>query len=486
MKKSIYALAFLVLAVLTIGGCVSAPVIESCTPEGTSLTTGSGQQTTFSVTATDPKGAPLTYEWVFSDGSTSGADDDPSITWKAPSQAGTVQASVTVSNGKKSVSHTWTITVEYIAPPSVPMLTIGGSLGKITLNWTASTGGNLTEYWVYRSTDSAGFTKIATVTAPATTYEDTSVEDGVEYYYQVTAVGDTESEPSAPAASMHGTRITGASGNFTTGTEFSPYVIETNITIGGTLTISENTKLYIRKGVTVNFTNPTTVSRFNVSRGLVAARGTQLNPIYITSSGKGVHPTFILPATGTVFDHVQFDHMASASSDLTCFTMNGGTSDFAHCRFEGPADFFAKLYNCSAHISRCYFNNLGLNFDGATLASMLFESSIFMGGKPAIMFTNASASVLQSGQLVNNAFQCLGTANSSYTTSDLALWVNVSCSVPFGGNYFFRGTDYNAPLTQGSQFFVNYSTGNLATPDFTGLLTTRPSIIGPDWGTNPF
>ena len=82
-----------------------------------------------------------------------------------------------------------------------------GGLGKVTLNWTASTDNiGVARYVVHRSTTS-GFTpsagtKVATVTS-GTTYGDTGLAPGT-YYYRVIAQ-DAAGNASAPSAEASGT-----------------------------------------------------------------------------------------------------------------------------------------------------------------------------------------------------------------------------------------------------------------------------------------
>lgn len=73
-------------------------------------------------------------------------------------------------------------------------LTATASANQVNLNW--STGGaNATRYFIFRNETgcTAGFTKIATVNAPATTYTDTGVAHGVVYYYRVQAATANDS-----------------------------------------------------------------------------------------------------------------------------------------------------------------------------------------------------------------------------------------------------------------------------------------------------
>jgi hypothetical protein len=84
-------------------------------------------------------------------------------------------------------------------PPSVPSglaATAGNSL--VTLSWPAVTGA--TSYNLYKATASGaeGSTPFVTGLTKAG-YKDTKVTDGTTYYYQVTAVGASESAPSNEA-----------------------------------------------------------------------------------------------------------------------------------------------------------------------------------------------------------------------------------------------------------------------------------------------
>jgi hypothetical protein len=94
--------------------------------------------------------------------------------------------------------------------PSVPQsLAATGALGRVTLNWSASTDNvGVARYAVHRST-TAGFTpsaatKIATVTS-GTSYSDTGLTPGT-YYYRVIAE-DAAGNASAPSAEASGTAL---------------------------------------------------------------------------------------------------------------------------------------------------------------------------------------------------------------------------------------------------------------------------------------
>src|SRR5436190_237060 len=91
-------------------------------------------------------------------------------------------------------------------PPSAPQnLAATGGNAQVGLTWQApaSTGGSpITNYRIYRGTSSTGETLLATI-GNVLTYTDTSVTNGVTYYYQVSAVngageGPRSNEASAP------------------------------------------------------------------------------------------------------------------------------------------------------------------------------------------------------------------------------------------------------------------------------------------------
>ena len=78
-----------------------------------------------------------------------------------------------------------------VAPATPTGLTAvsGTGVGQIALSWTASTGAQ--SYILQRSTSSGGgYTTIATIAAPATTYTDSdaSLLAGKNYYYEIAAV----------------------------------------------------------------------------------------------------------------------------------------------------------------------------------------------------------------------------------------------------------------------------------------------------------
>jgi hypothetical protein len=94
----------------------------------------------------------------------------------------------------------------YLATVPQP-LAITGTAGNqtVTLNWSAPADGGLpvTGYTIYRGTSSGGETYFDSVPATATSYTDTTVTNGVTYYYQVTATNLLgESQPSNEVSLM--------------------------------------------------------------------------------------------------------------------------------------------------------------------------------------------------------------------------------------------------------------------------------------------
>src|SRR5436309_8078886 len=90
------------------------------------------------------------------------------------------------------------------SPPSAPTnLAATGSNAQVTLTWQApgSNGGSpITNYRIYRGTSSNGETLKATI-GNVLTYSDTSVTNGVTYYYQVSAMNGAGEGPRSNEAS---------------------------------------------------------------------------------------------------------------------------------------------------------------------------------------------------------------------------------------------------------------------------------------------
>ena len=96
-------------------------------------------------------------------------------------------------------------------PPAAPTnLTASPGNAQVTLAWAASTGA--TGYNVKRATTDGGpYTQLATATSP--TYTDSSVTNGTEYFYVVSAL-DAEGEKREFRASLRNASGTGrASGS---------------------------------------------------------------------------------------------------------------------------------------------------------------------------------------------------------------------------------------------------------------------------------
>lgn len=117
---------------------------------------------------------------------------------------------------------TYAPATETVPPTSPTNLTAQGSVGKATLNWTASTDNvGVTGYTVYRSTV-AGFTPSASTkigsTTTATTFTDTAASG--TYYYQV--VANDAAGNSSPSSNEASTVIT---------SDTTPPTVPTNLAI---------------------------------------------------------------------------------------------------------------------------------------------------------------------------------------------------------------------------------------------------------------
>ncbi|MEM3488442.1 MAG: Ig-like domain-containing protein [Nitrososphaerota archaeon] len=187
-----------------------------------SRTVTAGQSTTYTVTVSLVSGAAQTVSL-----SLSGQHSSMSYNFNPSSGSPSFTSTLTVSTTSSTPSQTYTLTITgtgggvvkqqqvtlIVQPvatvPSAPqnlMATAGD--GRVTLTWSppASDGGStITNYKIYRRTSSTSQTLIATV-GNVLTYTDTSVTNGVTYYYQVSAVnsvgeGSKSNEASATPTS---------------------------------------------------------------------------------------------------------------------------------------------------------------------------------------------------------------------------------------------------------------------------------------------
>jgi hypothetical protein len=122
-KSKTIKLALVSLVIITMllaGGCFNKPpVITSLTPSATEVARG-GSCTVNCVATDQNTDDTLTYAWSASGGSISGTGS--TVTWTAPTTEGSYTVTVTVSDGKESVSDSCNITVVN-TPPVITSLT---------------------------------------------------------------------------------------------------------------------------------------------------------------------------------------------------------------------------------------------------------------------------------------------------------------------------------------------------------------------------
>jgi len=375
--------------------------------------------------------------------------------------------------------------------PSVPTgLAATGSLRNIHLGWNASTGGNLTGYNLYRSTDGTTWTKLNASTTAATGFDDAIASpagDGVVYQYQVTSVGGLESAPSTKVLSAHGTRLPAHTGaGFITSPTGSPYVAEGTVVVdGGNLVVEANTKLYVVNNARVDLEqgNGVTAGRILV-RGLLRVLATP-----------AAHATFTAHKVGGTLANndgfsIWFDGATSynAADGSGTLLQNALITNLASGNVSGGFQIFncsPKLYNLNATsnsasggsyifllngagaiIQNCAFNQLVPSVQ-ADLRGTAFkmDHNRFRGGYYGI-FVLSGILPLNSGQIDSNDFD--GT-KQAYLQG-----VAGSTNVPVRNN-FWNGGAGSPPLP--AEILV----GTALHFDFAPALGAAPAGVGPTW-----
>jgi hypothetical protein len=124
-------------------------------------------------------------------GTLSNKDSGTTITGLLPGTAYDVRVYAKSTVGTNN-AYAYTSTVVAKTTPAAPVISsIASTNGTIVLNWPAVTGGE--QYRIYRSTTSGSFSSTPLTTVTATTYTDSAVTAGVEYFYVISAFNGTES-----------------------------------------------------------------------------------------------------------------------------------------------------------------------------------------------------------------------------------------------------------------------------------------------------
>jgi hypothetical protein len=174
------------------------------TPSATTLSFGSvkvGSSGTESVTVTSSGNANVKISSVTVSGTGYSLSGSGSAITLTPDQS----TEYTVNfNPKAAGSATGTLTINSNAPNSPLKISLSGTATssspntthKVALSWKASAS-SVIGYYVYRGTKPSGpYSKLNSSPNSSTSYTDSSVSDGTEYYYVVTAVNSSNEESS--------------------------------------------------------------------------------------------------------------------------------------------------------------------------------------------------------------------------------------------------------------------------------------------------
>ncbi len=372
-------------------------------------------------------------------------------------------------------------------PVTVPSsLKAVGSLGRIDLSWSPVTIDGLVHYNVYRETDGADFSLLASATG--TSYADMISSpggDGVMYSYRVTAVADKEYEPSETVQQMHGTRfpaVYDGAGVFETAVGQSPYVVEGESFIQNDLTVGANTSLFILPGAALSVLEG---CEMTVGPGVeLQSLGTPANPATIACRQLNGNDAVGSACVWIQFGLVKPWNPATKRGTMLKFT---GMRNILMLDFFGTDALFDNCYITGGNGSDANLRirmSSDLEFTHCLLTEILLEVACDQSGT-GFSFTNNRVrcpdrgiamvfSTITSGQVLGSGQV---TQNDMDGSHHIAINDNTDPAVliPLGGNYWAGGTG-NPPVPAVQRFG-----GAQANVDFTTPLSSAPASAGPEW-----
>ncbi len=376
--------------------------------------------------------------------------------------------------------------------PSVPTaLTSTGTLGNIHLSWSASTGGGLTGYNIFRSTDGSAWTQLNGAPVASNGYDDAIASpagDGVIYQYRVTAVGAQESAPSAAVRNLHGTRLPAVSAaGFTTMAAQSPYVAEGTVEVnGGHLLVDTGTKLYVAEGASVDVEHGDGSSRGRLAvKGLLRVLATPGAPATFTAHKVGgvlnANEGFALwfegavdfnPAdgSGTLLQNTRITNLASGvfNGGIHVFNCSPKLSNL-NVTANAPTgtSYLELLTGAGPIIQNCAFTKVVPSIHADLRGtSFQMDHNRFRGGYYALAFFNVPNPAVSLSQIDANDFD--GT-KPAYLYN-----IGGSTDVPVGNNFWSNGSG-TPPLP--TELYGLTS----AHFDFSPPLPSVPTGVGPTW-----
>lgn len=202
--------------------------------------------------------------------------------------------------------------------PPIPLAPTAGAVTplnptNLTLNWTDNEG-NESQYAVYRSTDNVNFTFVASAGANSTSYMDTALVPGTQYFYRVYAVNEGAVSTAATFSPLTPTggaiSCNGAGGLWSAAGSWS----------GGVPTANDN--VTIQSGCTVTIDTAAVALTVTVQSGGVLQFDSATGRTLTTGFNATINSGGIMQSapTGTVTTHV-----FTVNGNLT----NNGTLDFS-------------------------------------------------------------------------------------------------------------------------------------------------------------